>query len=178
MNYPPMIRAEVAPIFAFEMKQRGDSFQVTLPDKNTPQGAVTGTISVNGSPAADVSTVFMDGFVPGTADVFKVGDIFKPDSTSKVHMVTENASAGATVSLLDEDSSTLIDEDSSALIDESSGQAEVNFAPPLIAAIPDNTNVTYLNTPFTVFIDSNGIQKWKTTAPQLSAYSVELKEAL
>ena len=180
LSYPTMLREQIAPIFGFEMKQRGESFQISLPEKNEPQGNVTGSINNNGVCEVGAEVINIEGFVAGTADVFKVGDIFKADNHSKVYMVNEDASAGANSDLLLEDGSSflLLEDGTSHLLLESSEQASVSFSPPMREEITDGVNITYNNVQFTVSIDSDGIQKWKTSAPRLSTYSVELKEAL
>ena len=179
LQYPIMTKAEFAPIFAFAAKQRGDSFQVTLTNFNAPKGAVTGSINASGITDAGSMTINIEGFVAGTADVFKAGDIIKTSSHSKVYMVAEDASAGANSDLLLEDgvSFLLLEDGVSHLMLESSGQASVQLVNPIVEEIVDNISVTYLNVPFTAYIDKD-IITWKATAPSFSSYTVELIESI
>ena len=62
--YPPMTRAEFAPVMAFMMKQRNrkENFTVTFPSFLDAQGNETGTLLVNGSHTATDTTIAIDGF--------------------------------------------------------------------------------------------------------------------
>lgn len=155
-NYPAMTRGEFAPIYAFAISQRGayDSFTITLPQFNTPQGVATGTPLVNGSHAADVSIIDTDGWTNNTADIIKAGDLIKFASHAKVYMATADANSGATT-----------------------GPASISIEPPLIETLSDNEVVTVNNVPFTVAF-KNAPQEFKTRAPNLSKFALDLVEAL
>lgn len=176
-TYPSMERVIFAPIIAFSEGLRGASFTTTVPNLLEPLGTVTGSINNNGIGEAGSKVIHIEGFVAGTADVFKAGDILKSDNHSKVYRVIADASAGATVNLLDEDSSALIDEDSSALIDEGSGQASISINPPLREEITDGINITYTSVPFTMAFKGD-IQEWKTSRQGFSTFEIDLIEAL
>ena len=178
-KYPMMDRSTFAPIYAFCAKQRGESFQVVIPKHDTPQGAVTGSININGIAEVGSMTINIEGFVAGTADVFKAGDIIKAGSHSKVYMVSEDASAGANSDLLLEDgiSFLLLEDGASHLMLESSGQAVINLTSPVIEEITDGVNINYNSVPFTASFDKDIIE-WKTTRPGYSSFSFELTESI
>ena len=178
-KYPMMDRQTFAPIYAFCAKQRGDSFQVVIPKHDTPQGAVTGSININGIAEVGSLVINIEGFVAGTAYVFKAGDIIKAANHSKVYMVSDDASAGANSDLLLEDgvSFLLLEDGTSHLMLELSGQAVVNLTSPIIEEITDGINITYNSVPFTASLDKD-IMEWKTTVPGYSSFSFELTESI
>lgn len=183
MSFPQMTRDEMMPLFAFAMKQRGraEAFQVVPPNTATPRGVATGTPLVNGAAAAGATSINVDGWTAGTTDIMKAGDVLKVSSHSKVYMVTDNADSSTVDELLLEDSVSdrLILEDSATdvLVLQDSQSATLNFQPPLIQAISHGETVTVTNVPFTVLF-KNDIQEYKTAAPMISRYEIDLKEAI
>lgn len=177
-NYPPMKRATFAPIYAFSAGLRGQPFTITIPNLSAPQGAVTGSININGTEVAGATSINVEGFVANTADVFKAGDILKTSSHSKVYMVTEDASSGIGVLLLEDGVSKLLLEDgASYLLLELNGQATISITPPLIEALTDGVTITYTDVPFTMAFKDD-IFEWKTSAPDISSYTINLIEAI
>jgi len=155
-NYPAMTRAEFAPIYAFAISQRGayDSFTVTLPQFNTPQGVATGTPLINGAHVAGDAVIATDGWTNSITGIIKAGDLMKFASHTKVYMVTADADSGATT-----------------------GPASISIEPPLIEALADNEVITVNNVPFTVAF-KNSPQEFKTRAPNLSKFGLDLVEAI
>lgn len=153
-EFPPMTRAEFAPLYAFAISQRGDAFQIVLPHLATPQGVATGTPLVDGVHAAGDAAIDIDGWTPSTTGIIKAGDILKFSSHTKVYMVTADADSGA-----------------------SPGLASVAIEPPLIYPLADNEAVTVNSVPFTV-ASKNGVQEFKTKNPSIYSYALDLAESI
>ena len=135
--YPPMTRAEFAPVMAFMMKQRNrkENFTITFPSYLNAQGNETGTLLVNGSHAVADTTIAIDGFAGDGAGRLKAGDFIK-FAHSKVYMVVEDATS-------------------------SSNASTVTIEPPLREALADNSSVTYDSVPFQVHLTSD-VQEFAT----------------
>ena len=123
-------------LMAFIVQQRGskENFTIIPPEVKTTRGTETGTVLVNGSHAVGDTTIAMDGFGGDGAGRFKAGDLIKFASHTKVYMIVSDVTS-------------------------SSNAATVTIEPPLIAALTDNSVVTYSNVPFTVFL-VNDIQEF------------------
>ena len=149
-TYPPMTRAEFAPVIAFIMKQRSqkETFQIALPDLKNAKGDVSGTVLVNGIHSAGDTTIDVDGMT-GT---LKAGDMIKFGGHSKVYMVVSDATASA-------------------------GAATLNIEPPLRSALADDEAVTYDNVSFTVRLTSD-LQEFNTSDLDLYRFEVDFIEAL
>jgi len=149
-TYPPMTRAEFAPVIAFIMKQRSqkETFQIALPDLKNAKGDVSGTVLVNGVHSAGDTTIDVDGMT-GT---LKAGDMIKFGGHSKVYMVVSDATASA-------------------------GAATLNIEPPLRSALADDEAVTYDNVSFTVRLTSD-LQEFNTSDLDLYRFEVDFIEAL
>ena len=131
IQYPPMTRAEFAPIMAFVMKQRSrkEAFTVTFPSYMNAQGNETGTLLVNGIHSVADTTIAIDGFGADGAGRLKAGDLIK-FSHDKVYMVVEDVTS-------------------------SSNSATVTIEPPLREALADDSSVTYDSVPFNVHLTSD-----------------------
>ena len=131
VSYPPMNRADFAPIMAFIVKQRSqkESFTITLPTTFDSQGNETGTLLVNGSHSAGDTTIAIDGFASDGSGRLKAGDLIK-FAHDKVYMVVEDATS-------------------------SSNASTVTIEPPLREALADNSSVTYDSVPFKVHLTSD-----------------------
>jgi len=149
-SYPPMTRAEFAPVIAFIMKQRSqkETFQIALPDLKNAKGNVSGTVLVNGVHSADDTTIDVDGMT-GT---IKAGDFVKFAGHSKVYMVVTDATASA-------------------------GAATLTIEPPLRSALADDEAVTYDGVEFTVRL-TNDVQQFNTSDLDLYRFEVDFIEAL
>ena len=120
LTYPPMTRAEFAPIKAFLMKQRSrlNTFTVIPPTISNAQGTAAGTPT--GTASAGDTSITLGGTSTGT---LKAGDYIKFANHDKVYMVVEDQS------------------------DISTGTLTIE--PPLRSAV-SSTDITYDNVPFTV----------------------------
>jgi len=129
--YPPMTRAEFAPIMAFIIKQRArkEDFTITMPSFLDSQGNETGTLLVNGVHAVADTTIALDGFAGDGAGRLKAGDFIK-FAHDKVYMIVEDVTS-------------------------SSNSATVTIEPPLREALADNSSVTYDSVSFNVHLVSD-----------------------
>lgn len=118
--YPPMTRAEFAPIKAFLMKQRSrlNTFTVIPPTISNAQGTAAGLPT--GTASAGDTSITLGGTGTGT---LKAGDYIKFANHDKVYMVVEDQSDISTGSL--------------------------TIEPPLRSAV-SSTDIIYDNVPFTV----------------------------
>ena len=99
----------------------------------------------------------MDAFASDGAGRFKTGDFIKFASHNKVYMVVEDVTS-------------------------SSNAATVTIEPPLTTALADNSEVTYDNVPFTVFL-TNDIQEFGAVGADkdgnvLYSFQLDVEEAL
>jgi len=149
-TYPPMSRAEFAPVIAFIMKQRSqkETFQIALPDLKNAKGDVSGVVLVNGLHSAGDTTIDVDGMT-GT---LKAGDFVQFNGHSKVYMVVADAT-------------------------DSSGSATLTIEPPLREDVADNSAVTYDGVEFTVRL-TNDVQQFNTGDLDLYRFEVDFIEAL
>jgi len=183
IDFPPMTRDVMMPIFAFAMKQKGraESFTIIPDNTATPRGTATGTPLANGAFAAGLTAIEVDGWTAGVTNIMRAGDVIKFLSHTKVYMVTDDCNSQTTDEMLLEDSSVdkLILEDSATdlLILQDANAATLNIQPPLITAVADNEAVTVSSVPFTV-IFKNDIQSFKTSNPSISKYEIDLTEAI
>jgi len=139
VSYPPMTRADFAPIMAFIIKQRSrkEDFTITLPTTFDSQGNETGTLLVNGSHAVGDTTIAIDAFAGDSAGRLKAGDIIK-FAHDKLYMVVADVTS-------------------------SSNAATVTIEPPLRTALADNSSVTYKSVPVKVHLNSD-MQEFETNA--------------
>jgi hypothetical protein len=137
ISYPPLSRADFAPIMAFILKQRSrkESFTITLPSTFDAQGNETGTLLVNGSHTAADTTIAIDGFAADGAGRLKAGDLLK-FAHDKIYMVVEDVTS-------------------------SSNAATVTIEPPLRTALADDSSVTYDSVPVSVHLTSD-VQEFPT----------------
>jgi hypothetical protein len=120
LDYPPMTRAEFAPLFAFSVAQKGQyqTFTYQPPIYSDTSGTATGTLLVNNASGYSVgdSTVATDGLT-GT---LKAGDFIKFAGHDKVYMLTADGSTTLTIE------------------------------PPLNDTVADDEAITYNDVPFAV----------------------------
>ena len=139
VSYPPMTRADFAPIMAFIVKQRSrkENFTITLPTTFDSQGNETGTLLVNGSHSEGDTTIAIDAFASDGAERLKAGDLLK-FAHDKLYMVVSDVTS-------------------------SSNAATVTIEPALRTALADNSSVTYKSIPTSVHLTSD-MQEFKTNA--------------
>ena len=152
-TFPPMTRAEFAPIYAFIIAQRGryESFTLVPPVVGNPQGSAGGTPLVNGGSQTGRSLV-TDGWTVSTT-IFKAGDYLKLAGNDKVYMITADVSS------------------------DGAGNATISIEPALVSSPADNAVVTYTSVPFTVALAS-GIQEFATGTSGLYEFEAEFEEVL
>ena len=126
-SFPPMTRAEFAPIDAFIMKQRGqyETFTLVLPVLSTAQGSPAGTPLIRGADQTG-RTLATDGWTGGVA-IFKAGDYIKFDH-DKVYKVVADVTSNASAS----------------------ADTPITIEPALISSPADNSAIIHTNIPFTV----------------------------
>ena len=133
-TYPPNLRrAELAPIFAFAVAQRGQygKFTLQLPDLwANARGAATGTPVVYGAGQTG-RTVLTAGWTPNTTAILLLGDLIKFAGHDKVYMVTASTSSDA------------------------SGRAYVAIEPALLSSPANNAAVSVSNISFVVSFSSD-----------------------
>jgi len=152
-TFPPMTRAEFAPINAFVLKQRGqyESFQVVPPVLNAGLGSPAGTPLVNGADQTGRSVV-TDGW-NNSITIFKAGDYLKFANHDKVYTVVTDATSNG------------------------SGQSTITIEPALITSPANDSAITYTSVPFTVALTS-GIQEFSTGTTGLFEFEIDLEEVL
>jgi len=148
--YPPMTRAEFAPVIAFIMKQRSqkETFQIALPDLKNAKGDVSGTITIDGNHSAGDTTIN----VTGMTGTLKAGDYISFGGHSKVYMVVSDATASV-------------------------GDATLTIEPPLRSNLSTAESVTYDNVLFTVRL-TNDVQTFNTNDLDTYRFEVDFIEAL
>lgn len=120
VSYPPLSRANFAPLWAFSAQQRGryESFTFVPPVYGNSSGTASGTLLVNNVAGyAAGSTTFAADGLTGT---LKAGDFIKFAGHDKVYCLTAD------------------------------GSTSLSIEPPLLSAVADNEAITYNSVPFTV----------------------------
>ena len=143
-------------LMAFIIKQRSgkESFDIVPPDVSSAKGNVSGTVLVNGTFAAGVTSVNVDGMT-GT---LKAGDLIKFASHTKVYMVVADSTA------------------------DGSNEATLTIEPPLQSSISDDSVVTFNNVAFKVHLE-NDIQEFGVVGADkdgnaLYQFEFDVEEAL
>jgi hypothetical protein len=152
-KFPPMTRAQFAPIHAFVMAQRGryESFTLTPPVISTGLGSPAGTPLVNGADQTGRSVV-TDGW-NNAITIFKADDYIKFANHDKVYTVTADAtSSGA-------------------------GAATISIEPALITSPANDSAITYSSVPFTVAL-RRGVQEFATGTTGLFEFEIDFEEVL
>jgi hypothetical protein len=154
VNYPPMTRAEFAPVYAFCIAQRGqyETFTFVPPVVSDPQGTATGTPLVNGAQSAGDNTIVTDGW-SNSITALKAGDFLKFSGHNKVYMVTADATS------------------------DGSGNATLTIEPPLMADVSDNEALTVGDVPFTVSL-VNDTQEFSAGPPNIYEFNLQLIEII
>ena len=152
-SFPPMTRAEFAPIYAFVMKQRGryESFTLIPPVLNAGLGSPAGTPLVNGASQTG-RTIVTDGW-SASITIFKAGDYLKFANHDKVYTVTADATS------------------------DGSGDSTISIEPALVTSPADDSAITYTSVPFTVALRS-GIQEFDTGTSGLFSFEIDFEEVL
>jgi len=155
LQYPPMTRAEFAPIKAFIIKQRSqlENFTIIPPTESNAQGVASTVISTNASISAGAITCTVDNMTTSTNGILKAGDYFRFTGQQKVYMAVEDLNA------------------------DGSGEGTLTFEPPLRTAVTDNTVLIYDDVDFTVSLTGN-TQEYNIGTTNLYAYELDVIEVL
>ena len=171
-----MKQAEFAPIQAFMAKQRGDWFLIEIPPHNNAQGAVTGSVYIDGNYSEGATQIKIDGITSGLADAFKAGDMITISGHTKVYMCETDLTAGDG-SLLMETGDYLLLETGDQILMQEDGQVTMEIYPALIQDITNDLQVTYDGVKFTMALEGDTVRD-SYRAPSHSTYSFNLIEAL
>lgn len=153
VSFPPMTRAEFAPIYAFSVKQKGqyETFTYVPPTISTTRGSSGETPVVNGAISAGAVTASVDGLTASTSNILRAGDFIKFSDHTKIYMVTDDMSS------------------------DGSGEATLNFHPAATEAIPDDATITIASVPFTVSFQDD-VREFGTNITNLYSYEINLIE--
>ena len=154
-TFPPMTRAQFAPIYAFVIKQRGryESFSVVPAVISTGQGSPAGTPLMRGASQTG-RTLATDGWSAGIA-IFKAGDFLKIAGNDKVYMVTADVTSNASTS----------------------ADTPITIEPALVASPADDAAITHSSVPFTVALRA-GVQEFATGTTGLFQFEIDMEEVL
>tara|TARA_R110000822_G_scaffold63527_1_gene156008 strand:+ start:1663 stop:2265 length:603 start_codon:yes stop_codon:yes gene_type:complete len=155
ISFPPMSRAEFAPIKAFVMKQRSqlENFTFIPPTEGNAQGVASTVISTNASVSAGATTCTVDNMTVSTSGILKAGDYFRFTGQEKVYMAVAD---------LDSDGS---------------GEGTLTFEPPLRTLVADNAVLIYDNVDFTVSL-TNDVQEFSIGTTNYYSYEIDVAEVL
>jgi hypothetical protein len=148
-KYPPMTQADFMPVYAYIMKQRGQSetFTVRIPILEDARGTASGTLRVNGTKAAGQTTIVVDGITGTVVE----GDMIK-FSHDKVYMVVGHT--------------------------ETSGNTtSIEIQPPLRSSVANDSAIAYDNVTMKVRL-RNDVQSFGMSNDGLFRYEVDFIEAL
>jgi len=153
-TFPPMTRAQFAPIYAFVMKQRGryESFTLIPPVLNAGLGSPAGTPLVKDASQTGRS-VTTDGWT-NDIQIFKAGDFVKFANHDKVYTIIADVSSHAT-----------------------EGTATIQIEPALVTSPANDSAITYTSVPFTVALRS-GVQEFDTGTSGLFSFEIDFEEVL
>lgn len=150
---PNLSRAELAPIFAFALAQRGqyEVFTFTPPSLwSTARGVATGSPQVKGASQTG-RTVITEGWTSSITGILLAGDLIKFSGHAKVYIVTADAASNG------------------------SGEATINIEPALMASPADNEAVVVASVPFSVAFAAD-VHEFDIQAPDFHSFKVSLVE--
>lgn len=120
LSFPPMTRAEFAPVSAFVMRQAGmaETFTIVPPEISSASAGPSGTITASATGAIGDTSIA----ITGLSGTLTAGDFFKFANHTKVYQVSTNLTGAGTL----------------------------EFYPPLQSAVPSTTAIGYNDVAFTV----------------------------
>jgi len=153
VTFPPLTRADMASIYAFSVKQKGqyETFNWVPTTIGTTRGITSESPVVDGALAVGVAQASVDGLTASTANILRSGDFFKFSGHSKVYMVTADMSS------------------------DGSGDATLSFSPNLESAVANNETITTNSVPFQVAF-ANDTREYNTDASGYYSYDIALIE--
>lgn len=153
-EYPPNLsRAELAPILAFALAQRGQYEIFTLIPPalwSTARGIATGTPLVNGAGQSG-RTINTKGWSANITGILLMGDFIKFAGHDKVYLVTADANS------------------------DGSGNAAIVIEPAIMSSPANNAAITVANVPFSVSFVSD-IQEFDLDPPNKHVFKVSFVE--
>lgn len=147
-SYPPLTRAEFAPVSAFIMQQRGrlNTFTIEIPVVSDSASSATGTLAVNGAVTAGNTVITVDGLTGS----LELGDLVKFNGHDKVYMIVAKSGTNMT---------------------------SMTVEPPLVENVANNETIIYNNVPMKVRLN-NDVQEFGLRTDSLVSYEVDFIEAI
>jgi len=147
-SYPPLTRAEFAPVSAFIMQQRGrlNTFTIEIPVVSDSASSATGTLAVNGSVTAGNTVIAVDGLTGS----LELGDLVKFNGHDKVYMVVAKSGTNMT---------------------------SMTVEPPLVEDVANDETIIYNDVPMKVRLN-NDVQEFGLRTDSLVSYEVDFIEAI
>ena len=147
-SYPPLTRAEFAPVSAFIMQQRGrlNTFTIEIPVVSDSASSATGTLAVNGAVTAGNTVIAVDGLTGS----LELGDLVKFNGHDKVYMVVAKSGTNMT---------------------------SMTVEPPLVENVANDETIIYNNVPMKVRLN-NDVQEFGLRTDSLVSYEVDFIEAI
>jgi hypothetical protein len=155
ISYPPMTRAEFAPINAFINSQRGrfESFDMALPPPlNDPQGTIAGSTPLINGASQTGRSVITDGWAISTL-VLKAGDFVQFSGHTKVYQITADITS------------------------DGSGNATLSIEPALVESPAENEALVVEDIPFRVGL-VNDVQAFQVGSPAIFRYVLDVEEII
>ena len=146
-RYNDLTRDQFAPVFAFVMTQDGGAEEFTMTPPVVSSTRGTKAGSVLVNGAHSIGDTTIA--IDGGSGTFKSGDFIKFASHDKVYMVTADLSGAGTLSI----------------------------QPGLIAAVTNDSAITYNNVPFKVRLE-NDVQEWALSGYDRYNYEIDFIEVL
>lgn len=155
VSFPPMTRAEFAPIYAFSVKQKGqyETFTYVPPTISTTRGSSGETPVIDGTVSVGSTSASVDGLTASTSNILRSGDFIKFSDHDKVYMVTADMSS------------------------DESGDATLEFHPSAVQAINDDATVSVASVPFKVSFQDD-VREFGTNYTNLYSYEIALIEVV
>lgn len=147
-SYPPLTRAEFAPVSAFIMQQRGrlNTFTIEIPVLSDSASSATGTLAVNGAVTAGNTVIAVDGLTGS----LELGDLVKFNGHDKVYMVVAKSGTNMT---------------------------SMTVEPPLVEDVANDETIIYNDVPMKVRLN-NDVQEFGLRTDSLVSYEVDFIEAI
>ena len=167
ITYNPLTRNQFEPIYNFLLERRGrlKTFEVVVPQYNSPRTTTTATISVDGAITAGATNFKIDGFT-GSNGGLRPGDMFKfTDSNNSNH---KKAYRGVRVL----DNTNYLSGGTQPATDE-----RIYYSIPSVEkGVADNATLTYTNPTFRVMQEQD-VREYSLGTNNLYTFQLNLIEA-
>jgi len=175
ISYPQLTATEFAELDGFLTEvSTFESFTLSLPDRE-PQGVATGTPLANGNYSKGDSSINVDGWTVGTADIFKAGDLLTFGHSHVYTNLTDVSSDTGSIVLEDGTGVILLESGTTdELLLEASGQATLSIDPPLKEAVSNNEALTVTSVKYTV--KCTDVHSSKVAPPILYDFNFNVRE--